>query len=101
MQLYSHTLTLITISVCVLHVNTRCRVKHLSFKQLVLGPKLRKAIWSRMQLYSHKPTLITISVCLLRVKTRHRVITYILNGWSWDQSEEYQYSPECNFVVTH
>jgi hypothetical protein len=73
MQLYSHTLPLIIISMCVLHVNTCCCVKNLSSKQLVSETKRRKAIWYRMQLYSHKLTLTTISVCVLRVNTRHRV----------------------------
>jgi hypothetical protein len=73
MQLYSHTPTLITISVCVLRVNTHCRVKNLYPQRLVMGQKVRKAICYRKKLYSHTITLITISVCVLHVKTHHRM----------------------------
>jgi hypothetical protein len=73
MQLYSHTLTWIAVSVCVLRVNTRHRVKKLYPKRSVLGPNKRKAIWSRMQLSSYTQTWIAISVCVLRVNTRRPV----------------------------
>jgi hypothetical protein len=73
MQLYSHTQSLITISVCMLRVNTRRCVKNLYTQRLVLGSKWRKYISSRIQLCSHKLTLITISVWVLRVNTGRRM----------------------------
>jgi hypothetical protein len=98
MQLSSHTLTWITISMCELCVNICHRLKNLYPKQLVLGPS-EQIIINIIQLYSHALIFITISVYVLRADTCRRMKTYILNSWSWDQSEDNQYGPESNYKV--
>jgi hypothetical protein len=56
-----------------------------------------------MQLNSRTLTLITIivSICVAYTLTNILWKTYFLNSLSQDPSEENQYSPESNYILTH
>jgi hypothetical protein len=82
MKLYSHTPTLNTISVRMLHVCKHHHTKHL-FLINGLGTKV-----VQNTLISHTLTLTTISVCVACMHMPLHGNTYILHYWSVNQSEE-------------